>query len=158
MKKPANAQRAAEIVPGIVADVFQLAGLFRRWGDVIADTVGQTQARWQVLSAASEGTRSVAQVARRLGVSRQNVQRIADRLVADGLASYADNHDNERSPLVQLTPQGIRSLEKLTQTAAAFHADIARSLPLADLKTTAAVLEKFRILTERALAARAVFL
>ena len=65
-------------IPILVADIYELAGRLRERGEAIAKTVGQTQAHWQVMSAASAEPHSVPQIARILGVTRQNVQRIAD--------------------------------------------------------------------------------
>ena len=77
------------LVPIIVAHIYELAGRLRDYGEAIAQTVGQTQARWQVMSAAaSDRPHTVPQIARVLGVTRQNVQRIADLLVAEGAAEY----------------------------------------------------------------------
>ena len=55
----------------VVADVFELAGALRRSGDDLAGEVGQTQARWQLLSVLSEGRWTASDAARRLGVTRQ---------------------------------------------------------------------------------------
>jgi len=74
-------RNAASVIPLVIADIYQLAGALRERGERIAGTLGQTQARWQVISAASAAPKTVPQIARRLGVTRQNVQRIADRLV-----------------------------------------------------------------------------
>ena len=101
----------------LVARVFQAAGEMRRSGDVIAAQVGQTQARWQLMSVVSEGRWTVPDVARDLGVTRQGVQRIADELVADGLAQYVPNPRHRRSPLVQLTARGRDTLAKITAVA-----------------------------------------
>lgn len=38
----------------LVADVFELAGLLRRSGEVVAAREGHTQARWQLLSVVSD--------------------------------------------------------------------------------------------------------
>ena len=38
----------------LVADVFEAAGVLRRYGERTAATAGQTQARWQLLSVVSE--------------------------------------------------------------------------------------------------------
>jgi DNA-binding MarR family transcriptional regulator len=94
---------AQSMLPLIVADVYRLAGRFRDNGEAIARTVGQTQARWQVMSAASAEPHTVPQIARVLGVTRQNVQRIADLLVAEGLAQYEDNPDHRASLHLVLT-------------------------------------------------------
>ena len=84
-------------LPLLIADLFEAAGAMRRRGDQIAAVAGQTQARWQVLSVLSDGHWTVPQVARRLGVSRQAVQRIVDELRNDGLVGLKPNPDHERS-------------------------------------------------------------
>lgn len=122
------------LVPLIVADIYELAGRFRDRGETIAKTVGQTQARWQVMSAASGSRLTVPQIARRLGVSRQNVQRIADLLVEEGSALFADNPDHRSSPFLVLSDSGAAALARLTKAAGAYHTRVARKLPAADLK------------------------
>jgi DNA-binding MarR family transcriptional regulator len=126
---------AHDLLPLIVADIFELAGSFRASGEVIAGTVGQTQARWQVMSAASAGALTVPQIARRLGVSRQNVQRIADLLVAEGSASFADNPDHKGSPHLMLSKSGHAALAQITRAAGVYHARIIKKLAGADLKS-----------------------
>ena len=124
---------ATPLVPIIIADVYELAGRFRDCGEAIARTVGQTQARWQVLSAASAAPHSVPQLARVLGVTRQNVQRIADLLVAEGSAQYQDNPDHRASPHLVLTKRGRAALEQLTKAAGGYHARLAKKLSPADV-------------------------
>lgn len=121
------------LVPIIIADVYELAGRFRDYGEAIAQTVGQTQARWQVLSAASAEPHTVPQIARVLGVTRQNVQRIADLLVAEGSAQYQDNPDHRASPHLVLTKRGRATLDQLTSAAAGYHARVARALSASDV-------------------------
>jgi DNA-binding MarR family transcriptional regulator len=128
-KKP---DRAA-IVPLAIADIYELAGLFRTRGDAIAAAIGQSQARWQVLSAASGASFTVPQIARRLGLTRQAVQRVADLLVGEGLAAYADNPDHKSSPHLVPTETGEATLARLTRRARGFHAELAASLGDIDL-------------------------
>lgn len=122
------------LLPLIVADVYEIAGRFRANGETIACSIGQTQARWQVLSAASADPRTVPQIARRLGVSRQNVQRIADQLVAEHWASFHANPDHRGSPHLVLTRRGRAALDQLTRIAESYHAKLARKLSTADMK------------------------
>ncbi|MEI9803119.1 MAG: MarR family transcriptional regulator [Pseudolabrys sp.] len=124
---------AKDLIPLIVADVFELAGRFRDEGEDIAGTVGQTQARWQVMSAASTDPRTVPQIARRLGVSRQNVQRIADLLVKEGWAGFEPNPDHRASPFLLLSPRGRDALAKITKAAGSSHAQLARRLSATDV-------------------------
>ncbi len=123
------------LLPLIVADVYELAGRFRANGEAIANAIGQTQARWQVLSAASDDARTVPQIARRLDVSRQNVQRIADQLVAEHWASFQTNPDHRASPHLVLTRRGRGALDQLTRAAESHHAKLARKLSAADMRT-----------------------
>ena len=120
-------------VPIMVADIYEIAGRLREHGEAIASTVGQTQARWQVLSAASGRPQTVPQIARVLGVTRQNVQRIADLLVGEGAAEYRGNPDHKASPHLILTRRGRADFEQLMKAAAGYHARLARKLAPSDL-------------------------
>ncbi|HUK59277.1 MAG TPA: MarR family transcriptional regulator [Stellaceae bacterium] len=136
MARAARATQAG-LVPLVIADLYELAGAFRRNGERIARGLGQTQTRWQVLSAASAEPKSVPQLARRLGVTRQNVQRIADLLVADELARFAGNPDHRTSPHLVLTEAGRKALDELTRAAQSFHESLAARLgavPLASVR------------------------
>ena len=121
------------LLPLIVADIFELAGRFREQGEAIARTVGQTQARWQVMSAASADPRTVPQIARRLEVTRQNVQRIADLLVEENWAGFEPNPDHKGSPYLVLNERGQAALAGITKAAGQSHAELARKLAAADV-------------------------
>ena len=101
----------------LVADVFDAAGVLRRFGERIAAAAGQTQARWQLMSVVSVGDWTVPMAADRLGTSRQAVQRIANELVDDGLAVFVDNPRHQRSAFVRLTADGTRVLRAMTDQA-----------------------------------------
>lgn len=120
-------------IPIIVADIYELAGRLREYGEAIARTVGQTQARWQVMSAASDALHTVPQIARLLGVTRQNVQRIADLLVTEGSAAFQDNPDHRASPHLVLTRCGEAALDRLSKAATGYHVCLARKLSSAEV-------------------------
>lgn len=129
-------------MPLFVADVFHLAGEFRQLGNRIASRVGQTQARWQVLSVVSEGTWTVAQIARRLGYARQSVQRTADQLVQEKLAEYRPNPDHAKSPIIKMTSQGNLALARITREADKWHLKLSAGLEGSDLTTAARVVRQ----------------
>jgi DNA-binding MarR family transcriptional regulator len=79
-------------------------------GDAVAATAGQSRARSTCLQQLASGPLTVADIAERLGLARQGVQRVADLLVADGLATYADNPRHRRAKLLALTGAGKRAL------------------------------------------------
>lgn len=117
----------------LVADIFEAAGALRRDGERIASSAGQTQARWQLLSVASTGDRTVPMAADRLGTSRQAVQRIANELVDEGLAAFAGNPRHRRSPFLRLTDEGTRALDVITEHAQRRHTALLATLDRVDL-------------------------
>lgn len=102
--------------------VLRLAGELGSAGDALCRPVGQSSARWRVLAMVEEEGASVADVARQLGLARQSVQRVADALVADGLAMYVGNPRHRRAKLLELTPDGLGVLRAI-QTAQCGWAD-----------------------------------
>jgi DNA-binding MarR family transcriptional regulator len=120
----------------LVADVYELAGLLRRSGEVTAATQDQTQARWQLLSVICDEALTVPQSARRLGVTRQGVQRIANDLISAGLAEFQSNPDHRTSPLLALTGDGRAVLEAITERAALTNARLADTLGPGALQAT----------------------
>lgn len=104
---------AGDALSSLVAQVMRLSGLLTAVGDALAEPAGQTMARWQVLAAVERAPRSVADAARVLGLTRQSVQRVADLLVADGLAQYEDNPGHRRAKLVVLTARGRDALHTI---------------------------------------------
>jgi DNA-binding MarR family transcriptional regulator len=101
----------------LVADVFEAAGVLRRYGERTAATAGQTQARWQLLSVVSDGDWTVPAAADRLGTSRQAVQRIANELADEGLAAFEDNPRHRRSPFLRLSADGRCALAAISTAA-----------------------------------------
>jgi DNA-binding MarR family transcriptional regulator len=127
---------AAQRFAWLVADVYELAGELERCGEHLARSVGQTGARWKVLSAASAGGQTVAQLARRLGLARQSVQRVADVLEEEGLIRYEANPDHARSPRVALTAAGEQALARLSAIAAKWEDPLAARIGRAELEGT----------------------
>ena len=104
---------AGDALSVLAVQVLRLAGLLIEAGDTLAKPAGQTSARWRVLAAVEHDQMTVATIARALGQARQSVQRVADRLVADGLAVFGDNPDDRRAMLLALTPRGRAALRKI---------------------------------------------
>lgn len=129
----------AEAYRLLMADVYELAGLSRRTSESVAAQFDQTVARWHLMSVLSGGPRTVAAAARRLGLTRQSVQRVADDLVAAGLATTTDNPDHARSPLLELTATGHETLARIVARS-----DVLRAQALARAGVTSEDLSKAR--------------
>ncbi|HET8726173.1 MAG TPA: helix-turn-helix domain-containing protein, partial [Alphaproteobacteria bacterium] len=77
----------------LVLKVFRLNGALLEAGDTLVRDTGLTSARWQVLGALAEhgAPRTVSQIARAMGLTRQSVQRVTDDLHDSGLVEFLPN-------------------------------------------------------------------
>lgn len=103
----------------LMADVYELAGTSRRSSDALAAEHGQTAARWHVMSVLSDEPASVSAAARRLGLTRQSVQRTVGDLVRAGQIELTPDPADRRAPLASLTPAGRRTLDLLIESSRA---------------------------------------
>lgn len=133
----------ARDVEVLFSELFEAAGVGRRWGEEMAGLEGQTQARWQALWTAASGSFSVPQIARRLGVTRQSVQRLATELAEEGLVTFETNPDHKRSPIVALTATGRDKLDRINTAANAFHQELFRAFPPDDIAALRTLLQRF---------------
>ncbi len=133
---------AGDAFSTLVVQIFRLSGLILSAGDTLTEPVGQTSARWRVLAAVEDKPASVAQIARRWGQARQSVQRVANALVRDELATYEENPRHRRAQLLVLTPKGRSVLQaiQIAQTAWANH--LGAAVGEADLGQASAILAR----------------
>ncbi len=82
----------------------------------------------ETLSAA-DGPRTVPQLARSLGVTRQAVQRVADEASAKGFLTASRNPEHARAKLYALTPAGAEVLDKALQYKAVWVNELSEGLP-----------------------------
>jgi DNA-binding MarR family transcriptional regulator len=142
---------AAEALTDLILEVFRLNGRLLAAGDRITRRFGQTSARWQVLGAIPDEPRSVADIARVMGLTRQSVQRTADLLEEDGLVEYAENPAHRRAKLVRLTPRGRRVLDRIDDAQAEWANRLAAASGLdeREVRRTLRVASRFREAAER---------
>lgn len=114
--------------------VFRLNGLLIALGDAMGEPSGQTSARWRVLAAIDTKPLSVAQIARAWWLTRQSVQRVADVLVEDGLATYEDNPSHRRAKLVRITPRGLSTLHEIRLRQRTWAESLGERIGAADLR------------------------
>lgn len=109
-----------ELLSALAKTVFRLNGQFLAIGEELARPAGMTAALWQVLAAVLWTPRSVADVAREIGLARQSVQRVADVLVDRGLAAYETNPRHRRAQLLTPSARGRAALRRIGPGHAAF--------------------------------------
>ncbi|WP_028648385.1 MarR family winged helix-turn-helix transcriptional regulator [Nocardiopsis sp. CNT312] len=114
----------AALLSATATTVFRLNAQLLAAAEELARPAGLTAARWQVLGDVADQPRTVSEIARRLGTSRQSVQRIADLLVNRGLAEYRPNPAHRRAKLLTPTGRGRDTLYSIDPA----HARLARRL------------------------------
>jgi DNA-binding MarR family transcriptional regulator len=90
----------------IVPLVFRLEAGFIEAAEAISAPAGLTAPRWKVLGAVLDDPRTVAEIGRVMGLTRQCVQRLADILEAEGLAAYSENPQHRSAKLLAPSKSG----------------------------------------------------
>jgi DNA-binding MarR family transcriptional regulator len=141
-----DSQSTREVLNALIDELFQLNGRVLAAGDELSATHGLTGARWQVMAALQleERPLTVAQIARRMGLQRQSVQRLCDILVAQGVLSYRDNPDHKRAKLVDFTAKGREIFDKMDVIQLEWADSITADFCIEDLESTARVLRKLK--------------
>ncbi|MER8385314.1 MarR family transcriptional regulator [Mesorhizobium sp. M0166] len=137
---------AANVLTDLVLAVFRLNGSFLDAADRLAAPTGLTAARWQVLGAVLKEPKSVADIARDMGLARQSVQRLADILAAEGLAAYADNPAHRRAKLLSITDTGWAAVKNIGTRQHVWANRVSEGMDADALKAS---LDLLRTLTER---------
>jgi DNA-binding MarR family transcriptional regulator len=132
----------------LLEEVHSLARLYRKRRAEVARSEKISRARWDVLSAATEG-RTVAQIARSLGTARQNVQRVTDALAVARLVRFEANPNHRRSPRIQLTQEGSVLRERLERKLRGWEQPGEDLVEKEDVDTALVVLRALRASLER---------
>lgn len=148
MKDVALQTRAGALFTELVLETFRFNGRLIATGDAMCAPLSLTSARWQVLGAIALEAQSltVADIARRMGLKRQSVQRLADALVEEGLLLREDNPAHRRASLHRLSKAGERAYRTLDKQQAIWAAECAKGIPEARLSDA---LELLRLLRQR---------
>ena len=105
----------ASLLSELVVQIFRANGALTAWGDRFAAESGLTTARWQVLGAISMAKESSTspQIAERMGITRQGVQKQLNLLRDEGLVISVENPAHKRSPRYSLTEHGEQKLAEI---------------------------------------------
>ncbi len=136
--------KAGKTFTALVLKIFHINGRLLAAGDRLTKPLGLTSARWQVLGAIEARSLPVAQIARNMGLARQNVQRLADILEKEGIVEYAPNPDHKRAKLVSLTDRGRRTMKELGHLQVTWANQTSSGVSLAEMQTALDVIHKLR--------------
>ncbi|WP_192560718.1 MarR family winged helix-turn-helix transcriptional regulator [Pseudomonas allokribbensis] len=145
MKKP-NHTPAGRAMTDLVLELFRASARMITAGDRLVAEIGLTSARWQLLGTIVNADRAqpVSWIARDMGANRQNVQRIVNDLVKDGLLEFQPNPHHRRAQLVVLTDAGREAFERAMKLQAPWINTLSEGLDVDDILTTHNVLNQLR--------------
>lgn len=111
--EPPPRTRAGDALTDVVIATFQLDGRLMEVARRLARAGGITATEWRVLGGVLDEPHSVAEIGRLMGMTRQGVQRVADHLVARGLADYRPNPAHRRAKLLVCTEAGYWAIRQI---------------------------------------------
>ncbi|MGH9319725.1 MAG: MarR family winged helix-turn-helix transcriptional regulator [Vicinamibacteria bacterium] len=131
----------------VLREAQELSRAYERLRQEVSRKEKQSRARWEVLLAIGAG-KTVPQIARSLGLSRQSVQRIADLLAEDGALHFEANPHHKRSPVLRPTELGMRVRERLEREFRGWESSVTDFLEAEELETALLVLRALRAALE----------
>jgi len=135
-----------EALTRLILETFRLNGELLATGNQLTNPFGLTSARWQIMGPIFEDQKpmTVAQIARRMGLSRQGVQRIVNDLKKLGMVIFLDNPDHKRAPLISLSEAGRNVMIALNNAQTAWVNDLSKDLSESQIKQALTVMETVR--------------
>ena len=109
-----------ERLSAMALTAFALNGRFLDVAEQLAAPVGLTATRWQVLGAVLNEQLTQAEIARRMGITRQSVRRTSLQLVEEEMLRFISNPSSRKAMLLQLTEKGRAAINKIKPQHIAF--------------------------------------
>lgn len=110
----------------------------------MARVLGLGRAASQLILASGSSGGTVPQLARKLALTRQSVQRVADALVESRLATYEPNSNHRRSPRLVLSSDGHERRRALERGRVDLVPDLSDDLEDDEVETAVQVLRTIR--------------
>ncbi len=133
---------AGALLTEVVLTTFRLNARVLEAAQRLAAAGGLTAAWWQVLGGVLDQPRTVAEVSRRMGVSRQGVLRIADLLVRQGLAEYRSNPAHRRAQLLACTEAGYWAIRQISLVTHPWTDQVGAQVGAAELRSALATMQR----------------
>ncbi|MCO7624956.1 MULTISPECIES: MarR family winged helix-turn-helix transcriptional regulator [Pseudomonas] len=141
-----NYTPAGRATSDLVLEIFRASARLLTAGDRLVAELGLTSARWQLLGTIvyAERAQPVSWIARDMGANRQNVQRIVNDLVKEGLLEFQPNPHHRRAQLVVLTEAGRKAFDLAMQLQTPWINELAEGLDMESIQTAHQVLKHLR--------------
>jgi DNA-binding MarR family transcriptional regulator len=141
----------APVLTELILEIFHLNGALVNAGDRLTQDFSLTSARWKIMGgiALSSAPPTVAQISRRIGLTRQGVLRIANDLLKLGIIEYLPNPDHKKANLIELTIKGKKIYEKLMQRQNQWISKISNMFAAESIAEAKTFIQKFTKILEQ---------
>jgi DNA-binding MarR family transcriptional regulator len=146
--EPPPQSEAGALLTDVILTTFRLNGLLLEAAQQLAAEGEITAAWWQVLGGVLDEPRTVADIGRRMGMTRQGVQRVADLLVGRGLAEYRANPAHRRAKLLACTEAGYWAIRRIALVAHPWGNRIAAEVGEDELRSGLAAMQRLVAILE----------
>jgi DNA-binding MarR family transcriptional regulator len=148
--EPVPHTEAGAALTDVILTTFRLNARFLEVARDLAANGDLTAAWWQVLGGILDQPRSVAAIGRRMGMTRQGVQRVADLLVERSLAEYRPNPDHRRAKLLACTEAGYWAIRRISLAAHPWGNRIGAEVGVDELRNALAAMRRLVEILEAA--------
>ncbi len=139
---PPPLSEAGSVLTDMILETFRLNARLLEVAQGFAAAGGITAAWWQVLGGVLDEPRTVAEIGRRMGMTRQGVQRVADLLVDRGLAVYRPNPAHRRAKLLAPTEAGYWAVRRISIAQHPWAARAGQAVGAEELRAAAGTLRR----------------
>jgi len=136
---------AGVMMTSLILEVFQINGLLLAEGDKLSKELGLTSARWQVMGALADGPLTASQIARKMGLKRQSIQRLVDVLSEQDILAFEENPYHRRAKLIHLTQAGHLLYKKMSTVQIEWINSIAKGFDEKNIEEAVALLRGFKL-------------
>ena len=140
--EPSAQTEAGALLTDVILTTFRLNGRLMAAAQEFAVEGGITAAWWQVLGGVLDEPRTVAEIGRRMGMTRQGVQRVADLLVERGLAEYRPNPAHRRAKLLACTEPGYWAIRRIALAVVPWGNRIGAEVGADELRSALATMQR----------------
>lgn len=140
--EPPSHTVAGQLLTEVILTTFRLNGRLMDVAQELAGEGGLTAAWWQVLGGVLDKPRTVAEIGRQMGMTRQGVQRVADLLVERGLAEYHPNPAHRRAKLLGCTEAGYWAIRQITLAQHPWSARIGAEVGADELRAALTIMRR----------------
>lgn len=136
----------ANALLSLIVETIKLAPKLQLEGDKLTKNLGLSSSRWGVLGfvSAAEKALTAADLARRMDLKPQTVQRFITAMEQKGFITLDNNPDHKRARLIRLTKKGHNALATLKEREQQWAATLAEGMAVKDIDKATEMLTQLR--------------